>query len=272
MKDVASMDLASHGPAQRVDVPSQLGETRGLHGDRHGPYLLFSLALSIFAIGALAVEVLITLDPRTKEILGYADNAICALFLIDFVISVIQAPNRTQYLLRWGWLDLLSSIPTIAVLRFGRAARIVRIIRVLRAIRSAKILTEFILVRRAHGTFLAAALTSFILVIVSSVTILNVETAHDSNIKTAEDAVWWSVVTITTVGYGDRFPVTSEGRFIGGVLMFAGVGLFATFSGFVAAWFLRPGETKQEDSFDELREEIAQLRKILDSRLPEPKR
>lgn len=236
---------------------------QSVHGDRHGPYLLFSLALSIFAIGALAAEVLLVVDSRTKEILGYTDTAICALFFVDFLTSFYQAPSKWRYLVRWGWLDLISSIPTITVLRFGRAARIVRILRVLRAIRSAKILAEVILLRRAHGTFLAAALTAFLLVVVSSITILHVETAPNSNIKTAEDAVWWSIVTITTVGYGDRFPVTSEGRFIGGVLMFAGVGLFATFSGFVAAWFLRPGETKQDVSLEEIRQEIAQLRKAL---------
>jgi voltage-gated potassium channel len=93
-----------------------------------------------------------------------------------------------------------------------------------------------------------------------------VETAPDSNIKTAEDAVWWSVVTITTVGYGDRYPVTSEGRFLGGILMFAGVGLFATFSGFVAAWFLRPAEDKHEGGLDEIREELARLRKAIEGK------
>src|ERR1035441_6019874 len=198
MKDVASTSYQSL-PLQGYRMTNWLEESDrrqhpgAFHGERHGPYLLFSLAVSIFAIGALAVEVLIHVDPRTKEILAYTDNAICALFFVDFLISVYQAPNRGQYLLRWGWLDLISSIPTIAVFRLGRGARIVRIVRVLRAIRSARILTEFILVRRAHAAFLAAALTSFLLIVVSSVTILHVETAPGSNIKTAEDAVWWSV-------------------------------------------------------------------------------
>lgn len=61
------------------------------------------------------------------------------------------------------------------------------------------------------------------------------ETAPESNIKTAEDAIWWAFVTITTVGYGDRFPVTTEGRIIAALLMTAGVGLFGTFTGFIAS-------------------------------------
>ena len=61
----------------------------------------------------------------------------------------------------------------------------------------------------------------------------------DANIKTAEDALWWSYVTITTVGNGDRFPVTTGGRIIGTLLMTAGVGLFGTFTAFVSSWFLK---------------------------------
>ena len=62
----------------------------------------------------------------------------------------------------------------------------------------------------------------------------------EANIKGPEDAVWWAFVTMTTVGYGDRFPVTTEGRLAGALLMVAGVGLFGTFSGFIASWFLAP--------------------------------
>jgi voltage-gated potassium channel len=63
--------------------------------------------------------------------------------------------------------------------------------------------------------------------------------------QTAEDALWWAYVTITTVGYGDKFPVTSEGRLIAGFLMTAGVGLFGTFTGFVASWFVEGREDEQ---------------------------
>src|SRR3972149_6773059 len=70
--------------------------------------------------------------------------------------------------------------------------------------------------------------------------VLHFEDVPEANIKGPEDAVWWAFVTMTTVGYGDRFPVTSEGRLAGALLMVAGVGLFGTFSGFVAAWFLAP--------------------------------
>jgi len=76
------------------------------------------------------------------------------------------------------------------------------------------------------------------MLIFSSISILQVETVPESNIKTAGDAIWWSFVTITTVGYGDKFPVTGEGRVIAAFLMVTGVTLFGTFTGFIAAWFM----------------------------------
>jgi voltage-gated potassium channel len=62
----------------------------------------------------------------------------------------------------------------------------------------------------------------------------------DSNIKTGSDSLWWAYVTITTFGYGDRFPVTDAGRIIGVVVLTAGVGLFGVFTGFLANLFLTP--------------------------------
>jgi len=69
----------------------------------------------------------------------------------------------------------------------------------------------------------------------------------ESNIKTAGDAIWWAFVTITTVGYGDRFPVTSAGRIIAAFLMITGVALFGTFTGFVAAWFMDGDKSNKEN-------------------------
>lgn len=236
--------------------------------DRHGAYLVFTLVLSVLALAALGVDALVKLDPGTHVILEYADTLICALFFVDFLVSLGRAKDRKRYFFTWGWLDLLSSIPIVDALRVGRAARIVRILRILRGVRSARILTQFVLERRAEGTFLAAILVSGILVVVSSIAVLHLENTAEANIKSPEDAVWWSVVTITTVGYGDRYPVTTEGRLLAALLMTAGVGLFGVVSGGIAAWFLQPGEKRTEVELDELHREIRELRRLLESRAP----
>ncbi|HWM92466.1 MAG TPA: ion transporter [Thermoanaerobaculia bacterium] len=232
---------------------------------RHAPYLVFMLLLSIYAVAALALTTFIDLPSPTRTILGYADNAICILFFLDFLITLARSSNRSRYLLTWGWLDLLSSIPPLDALRWGRAARILRIFRVLRGIKATKVLTEFILYRRTQSAFLAALLVSLLLVVLSAAAVLQFETSPEANIRTPEDAIWWAIVTVTTVGYGDKFPLSTEGRFIAALLMTAGVGLFGTFSGFVAAWFLEsPARQSAElDAIQRLSQEVNELREEL---------
>ena len=228
----------------------------------NAPYLVFMLLLSVYAVAALAFVTFFRLPPDTRTVLAYADTAVCVLFFIDFLITLGRSSNRSRYLLTWGWLDLVSSIPAIDALRWGRAGRILRIVRVLRGIKATKIVSEFILYRRAQSAFLAALLVSLLLVVFSASAVLQFETSPEANIRTAEDAVWWAVVTVTTVGYGDKFPLSSEGRLVAALLMTAGVGLFGTFSGFVAAWFLdSPARQSAElEAIQALRQELGELR------------
>jgi voltage-gated potassium channel len=223
------------------------------------------LTLSIYAVVALAVATFVRLSADTRAILEYADTAVCLLFLLDFLVTLARSPNRLRYLVTWGWLDLLSSIPAVDLLRWGRAARVLRILRVLRGLKATKVLTEFVLYRRAQSTFFAALMISMLLIVLSASAILQFERSPEANIRTPEDAVWWAVVTITTVGYGDKFPLSTEGRLIAALLMTAGVGLFGTFSGFVAAWFLEAPQAQSNElrAIERLEHEIRTLREQL---------
>ncbi len=229
-----------------------------------GPYQLFMLGLCVYVLTALAAQTLLTLDPETIKILDFADLAVSVIFLADFAHLMIKAPNRQRYFFTWGWLDLISSIPTLDICRWGRSARIFRILRVLRGLRATRLLSTFVLERRAECAFWAAAFFGILVTIFGSIAILHLETAENSNIATAEDAMWWSFVTVTTVGYGDHFPVTPSGRALAALLMFTGIGLFGTFTAFVASAFLAPGEAEQDQELTEIRRELARLRKILD--------
>ena len=228
------------------------------------PYQLFMLVLCVYTLVALAAEVVLRPRGEIRLLLGYADTAVCAVFLLDFVLCLYRAPSRWQYLYTWGWLDLASSIPTLDVTRWGRAARVARIIRLLRGVRATKILGGLALEKRAESAFLAVALVAILLLVVASISILQVETAAESNIRTADDALWWALSTITTVGYGDRFPVTPEGRFVAGLLMCAGVGLFGMFSGFLAAWFVAPAANQERGELAALKDEVRELRTMLE--------
>jgi voltage-gated potassium channel len=224
-------------------------------------YQFAMLVLCLYALAVLAAQSVIWLSPGTRTILDYADYVVCAIFFADFLVSLQGATNRWQYLRTWGWLDLLSSIPMIDVARWGRIARVVRVFRVMRGLRATKLLAGVGVRRRAVDTVLAAGLVGLLLVGFCRVGVLHFETSADSNIRSPDDALWWAFATITTVGYGDRFPVTGEGRVIATILMVAGVGLFGTFSGFLAAWFLGHGtEGSADDGLTEIRQELVELK------------
>lgn len=230
-------------------------------------YQLVMLSFCLFAIGALAVRSMVRMDPQVSALLDYVDDAVCVVFLLDFLISLARAPSRFRYLVTWGWIDFLSSIPVLDVLRWGRVARVCRIFRVLRGVRAAKLLASCLLERRAESVVTAASLVALLLIVVSAISVLHFEAeASDGNIKTADDALWWAFGTITTAGCGDKFPVTLEGRFVAGILMCMGIGLFGTFSGYFAAWFLSAGAPKNEKGLSEIKSELAEIKTLLKQR------
>jgi voltage-gated potassium channel len=207
------------------------------------------IVLSIYVLGALVIDSIYILPTETSLLLSYIDNSICLFFFFDFCIRFYKADNKLKFM-RWGWIDLVSCIPMVDFLRAGRLLRLIRLLRVVRAFRSAHQLVNYIFKDKSQGAFTSVSIIAILLVIFSAIAILQVETDPNSNIKTAEDAIWWAYVTITTVGYGDKFPVTTEGRIIAAILMTAGVGLFGTFTAYVASWFVTDNksiETKQEN-------------------------
>jgi voltage-gated potassium channel len=203
------------------------------------------LVLSIYVLGALIIDTTFNLSEETSRLLNHIDVAICIFFFVEFCIRFYQADNKLKFM-RWGWIDLVSSIPMINFLRFGRIFRLIRLFRILRAFRTTKHFVTYIFKSKAQGAFTSATILAILLIIFSSIGILQVENAPTSNIKTAEDAIWWSYVTITTVGYGDKFPVTTEGRIIAMFLMTAGVGLFGTFTAYIASIFVSDNKKEKQ--------------------------
>ncbi len=138
-----------------------------------------------------------------------------------------------------------------------------RIVRVLRAVRSVRALTHFLANRRAESAVLASLLIALLVLVASSIAILEFEMPEGGNIASAEDAMWWAVSTMTTVGYGDRYPITSEGRLVAVFLMAAGVGLFGTLSGAVASWFLSPATKEADVDLQEVKVLLLEVRNML---------
>lgn len=218
------------------------------------------LVLSVYVLIALFIQGMFDLSDEMDSLLFKIDFLICLVFQADFFHRLYKAPSKAQFL-RWGWIDFVSSIPMLTTSRAGRMFSVVKIFRLLRAFRSVKVLLKYLMRNRSHNTFVTVAAIFCMVVMGGSVAILNLEKGYEgSNIKTPSDALWWSVVTLTTVGYGDRYPVSDNGRIVAAILMTVGVGLFGTFTGFVASVFVEPDIKREENQLNALAKELRALR------------
>jgi len=99
----------------------------------------------------------------------------------------------------------------------------------------------------------------------AAIAVMNFEDLPESNIKGAGDAFWWAFVTMTTVGYGDKYPLSAEGRIVACILMLAGAGMFATLTGFIASMFVHPNEKTAETEVQQLAREVRALSEKIDA-------
>ena len=232
-------------------------------GPRVGVFQIALLAFTLLVLGALIADTVLTLPKEVADLIHLTDTFACAVFFTDFCLRFYQAKSKRAFM-KWGWIDLLACVPTLEVFRWGRLVRVLRVIRLLRGVRSLQRVVAMIFEHKVQGSAASLAFTAFLLVAFSSVSILVCERHGDANIKTAEDAVWWSVTTFTTVGYGDKYPVTTEGRVLGMILMVAGVGLFGGISGLAASFFLGNPDRKSTET-QEILAKLDQLQAKLDA-------
>jgi voltage-gated potassium channel len=225
--------------------------------------------LSVYVLIALVAEYVLKLSEDTRVILSYADWIVCGVFFIDFVRRFVRAPSKLAYM-KWGWLDLLSCIPMIDAFKAGRIYRVVRVVRILRALRSSRNIVGLLYRKRAQNTFAVVATTTFVATVFSAIIVMEFERDSASRISEPSDAIWWAFCTVTTVGYGDYYPVTTEGRITAVVLMTLGVGLFGTLAGYVGSMFTGPPSkaeihklSSMEEKMESLQATVERLEKLL---------
>lgn len=203
-----------------------------------GPgYELFILLTSLLSIANIAI-VLLMPGSVVRDVALLIDALLVPVFLFDFAYRLLTAPSRAGYFLRdWGWADMVAILPMLRVFRVFRIRSIVRLVR---EYGGREVVRELV-VGRASAVFF---LTLFMVVVVVEFAGMGVyfteRNAPGGTIHNAGDAVWWGLVTITTVGYGDEYPVTAAGRIVGAFLLFAGIALFSVLTGFIANAFLAP--------------------------------
>jgi len=208
---------------------------------------LFILALSLFSLVNL-IWLVLPISGAMKDAVTIVDVGLSLFFLADFVLLLRRAPSKSAYFFKgYGWIDLISSVPFPA-LKIARAFRVVQVVRPMRAMGVRRVW------RRIMGDLAGSALLLAVFMVIAvlqygaMLALWAEQDAVNGNIKTGFDGVWYAYVTVTTVGYGDRFPVTNLGRSIGLVVMTVGVGLFGVITGFLANSFLSPRKAEAAEA------------------------
>jgi len=202
------------------------------------PWELFVLGLAILSIVNLVLAFVLR-NPDLVQIVSFIDGIIILVFLVDLLRRLgVAEDNRKYFIQGSGWVDAVSIIP---VLRIARLLRMYRVFRVMQRMGGPKEAVTAFFKHRATGGLLLVLLVALLVLEFGSLAMLWAENGDpEASIVTAEDAIWYLVVTMSTVGYGDTYPVTQVGRFIGVGIIIVGVGVFGTLTGFLATVFLEP--------------------------------
>jgi voltage-gated potassium channel len=228
-----------------------------------GPMMILALVM----IPLLIVPLIMDLPSSMDHALVAIDYLIWAAFTVEYVVKLWLAPDR--------WRFVKANIPdlVIVVVPMLRPLRVLRGVRLLRLLRLARLVAfaleglhevRNVLRRRGLSWVLLIALA---VNLIAAALVLSLERdTPGSNIHSCPDALWWAVTTITTVGYGDRFPMSAAGRGVAVVLMVSGIALFGIITASIAAYFVEQ-KTEQDDLASRL-DRILERLDAIESRLP----
>ncbi|MDQ2749635.1 MAG: potassium channel family protein [Actinomycetota bacterium] len=217
-------------------------------------------AIALLFLGAYAWPIMQeAISPDWQNVCRWVDYAAWVAFLADYVVRLVLARDRRQYAARHV-VDVV-----IIVLPMLRPLRLLRLVMLLRVM-NRRATTSL----RGRVVLYVVASTGLV-IFCGALAALSAERHHDgANIETFGDALWWACVTITTIGYGDRFPVTGEGRLVGVGLMLAGIALLGIVTASIASWLIDKVREVEQDTqaatsrdLRELRDEIRALHEQL---------
>ena len=200
----------------------------------------WEITLLIFALLFLVAYAFPAFFPNSDTIVyRYIDQFqwICYfIFAVDLIIGLTMSNNRIKYI-RSHPIEIMA-----VLLPFLRPLRVLRFLSV------SSLLFEKIALGRSITVTFRLAIASLLLLFVGAIEItLTERSVEGANIKSIGDGLWWATTTVTTVGYGDKFPVTLEGKFIAIGLMLVGIALIGAISATFAAWFINMMQSEKNN-------------------------
>ncbi len=211
--------------------------------ERYGRGIAFALnGLILLSAIAIAVETIPDLPAAIHLWLTRFEMLVLAVFVMEYLLRLYSSPNPLRYALSfWGLIDLLSCLPVFGFFnnewQAARTLRLIRVVRLLKLFRTSaaarRLLRAFRQVRDELGVFLILAA---LVLYVSSVGIYMFEhEAQPDVFSSIPISLWWAVASLTTVGYGDMYPITAGGRIFTTIVLFIGLGVVAVPTAIITA-------------------------------------
>ncbi|WP_432571190.1 potassium channel family protein [Kineococcus sp. SYSU DK005] len=231
---------------QAVDVPGAAGAHRARRSRAWGTTLTAAAVawLAAYALPILRPE----LPVAAREVCAAVSSAVWALFAVDYLWRLARARQRLLFIWHHPLDLLLLALPALRPLRL---LRLVTVLQVLNRRAGASL-------RGRVSVYVAVATT--LVGFCAALAVLEAERqAPEANITSFTDACWWVLTTITTVGYGDRYPVTGTGRLVAIALMLAGIALLGTVTASLASWLIERVAEEQEGAAAATRADVVAL-------------
>lgn len=226
-------------------------------GTRSG--LVFDLSIQLLIIASIVIfslETLPNLNDRTVMVLSILESVCITVFAIEYLLRLFVAKRKLKFVFSlWGMIDLLAILPFF-LFAYGitlnliilRAFRLLRLVRILKLGRYSKSLSRMVLAMKiAREDLLLALAATLIMLLVASFGIYQFENpVQPEKFSSVFESLWWALATLTTVGYGDIYPITLGGRIFTGFILMIGLGIVALPAGIIAS-SLTEARKQQDD-------------------------
>jgi voltage-gated potassium channel len=186
--------------------------------------------LTILSVIVVLIDIFFPLNPQQKRFIYIFDLVVVIILAMDFAFRLRRAPKKKSYVMS-HWYEIPAMVPLILYASADPTTLAGQVLEQFRVIAFFRLVRLYYILTLLEGSrFVLLSAFSIVTIVFGALGVYLTEVGNpNTNIRNISDAFWWAIETVTTVGYGDVYPTTAEGRIIGSFVMFAGIGILATF-------------------------------------------